>query len=134
MAFKKRDDVILTWNGEKITRNHKKAFAFGINRMMSDAVVFAINNHPGWQYRTGIAEGSIQTKETAKPSKLFGLWGSVWTTAKKKAAKSTGKSHDTNYVWYLEFYHGHFLRNAADEEITNTNYMRLVRQYLRLRK
>ncbi len=109
-------DVEFEWHGGRVTRRIKQATALGINKVMAESVVFALNNHPGWQYRTGIAEGSIDIKAFATEKKLFGLWGSVWTTAKKVAKKKSTKLYDTNYVWYLEFYRGHFLRRAADEE------------------
>ncbi len=106
--------MAINWKGKELTRKVKKAVAFGINDTVKDAIVYALKHHPGWRYRTGLAEGSITVKEFATATQLRSLWGSIWSSSKTKVAKSTGRAHDTNYVWFLEFHHGSFLRNAAD--------------------
>lgn len=94
--------MTLKWNGDKLKKKMDNAIAHGINETVKEAIVFALNHHPNWQNRTLLAEGSITQKKFATPKKHFALWGSVWTNA------------GTNYVWYLEFKHGPFLRGAAD--------------------
>lgn len=77
---------------------------------MSQCVIQAKNNHPGWgpgyvtkyprTYKlTGAAEGSVRPTEFAKEDGKFviGRWGSL----------------GVNYVIWLEVKHGSFLRNAA---------------------
>lgn len=107
----------LKWKGDELKKRIKKASAIAINRVIADAIVYALNHHPGWIYRTGVAEGSISQKDFATPELLVGRWGSIWSTARKK------KGNTTNYVWFLEFNHGSFLRNSAD-----VNYKNLTRE------
>jgi hypothetical protein len=95
--------MTLNWKGDELIKKKKRVVATAINETMAAAVKQALNNHPEWQYRTGVAETSIQIKEFATPKKHFGLWGSVWTIL-----------NQSNYVWFLEFNHGSFLRKAAD--------------------
>ncbi len=94
--------MTLKWNGNKLLKKLNKAIAGGLNDTVTAVIPYALNHHPNWQYRSGLAEGSIQQREFATPSKHFALWGSVWTEP------------GTNYVWYLEFNHAPFLRAAAD--------------------
>jgi hypothetical protein len=67
---------------------------------MSDCIIHAKSNHPGWQNRTGAAEGSVRVVKFAidQGGEIYGHWG------------STG----LNYVIWLELKYGSFLRNAAD--------------------
>ena len=95
--------MTLNWKGEELIKKKNRIIGEGINETMAASVKQALNNHPEWQYRTGVAETSIQIKEFATAKKHVGLWGSVWT--------QLGRS---NYVWFLEFNHGSFLRKAAD--------------------
>lgn len=90
----------LTWNGDNVKRQAQAAAQHGINDTMSDCVVQAKNGHPGWQNRTGTAEGSIriQTFATISGREVFGLWGSI----------------NVNYFIWLELKYGAALRRSAD--------------------
>jgi|APSaa5957512622_1039677.scaffolds.fasta_scaffold114278_1 hypothetical protein len=95
--------MTLNWKGNELIKKKNGVVAWAINKTMAEAKKYALNHHPQWQYRSGVAEKSIRIKEMATPKRHVGLWGSVWTILNK-----------SNYVWYLEFNHGSFLRNAAD--------------------
>ena len=105
----------INWQGNKVKKRVKVVTAKAINQVIADSIKYALNHHPQWKFRTGVAEGSITQKDFATPNKLVGLWGSIWSTAKKV------KGNTSNYVWYLEFKHGSFLRGSAD-----VNYKDLV--------
>ena len=96
--------MTIKWKGDELIKKKNRIVAFAINETVKDTIKEALDNHPEWVYRTGVAENSITQKQFATPKKLIALWGSVWT--------ALGKS---NYVWYLEFFHGSFLRKAADK-------------------
>lgn len=91
----------LKWAGDAVKKHIAKATAGGINETMADAVSLAKGNHPDWQNRTSAAEGSVRIQSVASAAQgvIEGRWG------------STG----IHYVEHLEFWHGSFLRNAADE-------------------
>lgn len=94
--------MTIKWEGDKLKKKLDAIIAFELNETARLAKIHALNHHPNWQYRFGLAEGSIDVKEMATPKKRRVLWGSVWP-------------HPfNNYVWYLEFKHGPFLRGAAD--------------------
>lgn len=95
--------MTINWKGNELIKKMNRAEARGINEIVKKAIVYALAHHPEWVYRTGVAENSITQKQFATPRKPVALWGSVWT--------ALGKS---NYVWYLEFFHGSFLRKSAD--------------------
>ena len=99
--------MTINWKGKELKKRVDRAIAKGINETMVEAVKHAIKVHPQWIYRTGLAEGSIDIKEFATIKKLVGLWGSIWPHAQG------------NYVWWLEFKHGSFLRKAADATYKN---------------
>jgi len=92
----------LLWLGKELIKKMEVAEAKGINLTMAAAVLVAKRNHPGWQNRTGTAEGSIRVSQFAKREggRLFGLWGSL----------------DVDYMLNLEFFHGSALRSAGDNE------------------
>ena len=106
----------MTWNGEELKRRIFEASKAGIDITMSEAVIQAKRNHPGWgpgftpkfprrEPLTGVAEGSVRIQEFARQTGAFvsGLWG----------------SSGVNYVKWLEIKHGSFLRNAADVKYRN---------------
>lgn len=90
----------LNWKGQALTAKILRASAAGVNETLADAVAQAKNDHPGWNNISTTAEGSVRIVEPARASAgvIEGKWGSV----------------GVEYVWYLEFNHGSFLRNAAD--------------------
>ena len=90
------------WYGNDLRKKIKAVTAFAINETITNTIAHALNNHSGWKYRTGVAEGSISQKEFATPKSLKAVWGSIWTNP------------ESNYVYWLEFKHGSFLRLAAD--------------------
>ena len=104
MATFKKENVTLNWNGDALIRKKNKVTATAINETVTETIKEALDNHPEWQYQTGVAENSINQKQFAKPNKLVALWGSIWTAL-----------NESNYVWFLEFNHGSFLRKAADK-------------------
>ena len=103
--------MTINWMGGELIKKKNKAAARGINQTVTESLEYALNHHPEWVYRTGIAEQSLSQKVFATPRKLVALWGSVWT--------ELGTS---NYVWFLEFNHGSFLRKSAD-----VNYKNLIK-------
>ena len=90
----------LKWHADQVMARINKATAAGINETMGEAVHEAKANHPGWQNRTGTAEGSVKILgfANAKQGVIEGRWGSL----------------GVEYVEQLEFWHGAFLRSAAD--------------------
>ena len=90
----------LHWNGDRVAAKVRAASEAAINETMADAVIQAKQHHPGWQNRTGTAEGSVRIVQPATQGRegIYGEWGSV----------------RVNYVIWLELKHGSFLRNAAD--------------------
>ena len=117
--------MTIKWRGDELIRKKNKAIAMALNIVAKQSVLEAINNHPGWisgpttkPYRTGLAEGSIRVKDHATARKREVVWGSVWGGSQFsniRVSRRTGRLHTSNYVWYLEFDHGSFLRNAADK-------------------
>lgn len=95
--------MTINWKGDELKKKKDKVVAFAINETVKDSIVYALDHHPEWVYRTGVAENSITQKVFATAKKQVALWGSVWTSL-----------NFTNYVWFLEFNHGSFLRKAAD--------------------
>jgi hypothetical protein len=97
----------LTWNGDKVLADVDKAIIYGIDKTMSQCVVSAKQNHPGWKNITGTAEGSVRVTQFAarRGGVIFGVWGSV----------------DVDYMIWLELKHGSALRRSAD-----TNYRHLA--------
>ena len=91
----------LTWNGDKVRAQVIAAAIHGVDKTMSEAVVQAKQNHPGWQNRTGTAEGSINVVAFAQDEgrTVRGTWGSA----------------DVDYMIWLELKHGSALRGAADQ-------------------
>lgn len=96
--------MTVNWKGDEVKRKMERATIFAVNETVKDTIVHALNNHPGWQNVTHVAEGSITQKEFAKKKGrwITALWGSVWPPGE-----------GTNYVWFLEYKHGSFLRRAA---------------------
>jgi hypothetical protein len=88
------------WLGEELRRRALYAQTWGIDKVMSDCVIYSKDNHPGWVNRTGTAEGSIRTVEEAHQDErgVVGIWGSP----------------DVDYMIWLELKHGSCLRNSAD--------------------
>ena len=93
---------MLKWRGPEIIAKVGVAAIKGVNQTMSACVIQAKQNHPGWNNRTGKAEGSVRIVRFAATSGLavIGLWG----------------SQNVNYVIWLELKHGSYLRNAASVE------------------
>lgn len=96
--------MALKWNGPRIIAKTLQAAKAGVNQTMSQAVIHAKLNHPGWKNITTTAEGSVQLVKKAEERGRFivGLWGSRF-----------GAKEEFNYVIVLEFKHGSFLRSAA---------------------
>ena len=90
----------LKWNGDAIKAKYAVAAQIGIDKTMSEAVIHAKQNHPGWKNVTGTAEGSIRIVQFAAPlgRAIRGLWGSA----------------GVNYMIWLELKHGSALRRAGD--------------------
>ena len=99
---------MLKWNGDAIKRKWAEAAKIGVDKTMSEAVIEAKRNHPGWKNVTGFAEGSIGIVgfAEAQGSRVRGLWG----------------SSSCSYMIWLELKHGSALRRSAD-----TMYKRLTR-------
>jgi len=90
----------LKWFGDRVIRQVQAAAVAGVNRTMSECVIEAKNNHPGWKNITGTAEGSIRIQQFARMlgHEAVGLWGSV----------------NVKYFIWLELKYGAALRRAAD--------------------
>ena len=104
--------------GDALIKKMHAVEAWAINKTVSQVMPYALKHHPEWQNRTYTAEGSITQKQFATPQKRVALWGSVWggtTFSNIRVSRRTGKLHTANYVWYLEFNRGSFLRGAADK-------------------
>lgn len=67
----------LKWNGDAITAKMRRAQVLGVNKTMSECVVWSKNNHP-WKNQTGVLEGSIAIVDfaAAKDGGVEGRWGS----------------------------------------------------------
>lgn len=91
--------VKLKWFGPQVVAKVERASIKGVNATMSEAIILAKRNHPGWQNRTGKAEGSITIIDKAKSigQHVEGRWG----------------SKGTNYMIWLELKYGGALRAAA---------------------
>lgn len=93
-----------TWQWTKpfrkaaVKQNAINAAKAGIDQTMAEAVQSAKSNHPGWQNRTGTAEGSIQMR----PAEVSG-----------NVVRGTWGSFDVKYFIHLEMIDS-TLRRAAD--------------------
>lgn len=69
----------LNWRGEEVKRRVRSSVKRAIDDVMADAVDYAKQNHPSWQNRTGLAEGSIAIQQPAHEvsSGVEGRWGSA---------------------------------------------------------
>jgi hypothetical protein len=105
--------MALKWHGPRIIAKTVRAAKAGVNQTMSQAVIHAKRNHPGWQNRTGKAEGSIQIVKKAEERGpvIVGLWG----------------SRNVVYMLWLELKHGSALRNAA--AVTYPNLAANIRRH-----
>ena len=94
--------MLKSWNGDKVIENVERATLHAMDETVTQAVIRAKRNHPGWKNRTGIAEGSIRVIRFARRAgaHIEALWG------------STG----VNYMLPLEFKRGSALRSAGDVE------------------
>ncbi len=70
--------MAVKWRGAKIAAKMLRSEVRAINVIMSRCVKGAKTNHPGWQNRTGILEGSIGVAVYARRqgSGAAGIWGS----------------------------------------------------------
>lgn len=102
--------MTIRWNGDAIKAKALEAAKVSVDLVMSEAVAYAKQNHPGWHNQTGAAEGSVQVVSFAQEEgdRVRGTWGSV----------------AVDYVIWLELKHGSFLRSSA-----SANYPHL-RQYI----
>lgn len=68
----------IQWFGEELKRRSRNAQVLGVNRVMSECVIHAKNNHE-WKNRTGTLEGSIRIANFGTPhaSGVRGAWGSA---------------------------------------------------------
>ena len=91
--------IKISWRGDDLARKLQTAARWGIDKTMSECVTEAKDNHPGWIYRSGLAEGSIRIVEEATTfdRRTVGKWG------------STG----VDYMKKLEYDYGSALRNAT---------------------
>lgn len=87
------------WYGKRVKAKVGSAVLRGINTTMSQAVIHAKRNHPGWHNITGKAEGSIMIYEKAYHDSrgAVGRWG----------------SRNVIYMLWLEIKHGQALQQAA---------------------
>lgn len=90
----------LRWEGKLVSTEVQEAARKGINQIMADCVKYAMHNHPGWQNRTGTAQGSIRVVKVAarEGAAIVGYWGSV----------------ACDYFKWLEAKYGHCLQNSAE--------------------
>ncbi len=104
--------MTVKWYGNDLRKKIKAVTAYAINETVTNTITHALNNHSGWKYDTGVAEGSISQKEFATSKSLKALWGSIWTDPERYKYAETHS--ESNYVYWLEFKRGSFLRKAAD--------------------
>lgn len=96
----------LDWKGKDVSDKTWAAVQYAMNDTTAAAAIFAKQNHPGWQNRTGTAEGSIRGDPARREGdRMIALFGSF----------------DVNYFIWLEigtrFREGdHTLVRAADAE------------------
>lgn len=111
----------------EVRRKWERRIPHGIDKTMSDAVIYAKSNHPGWKNVTATAEGSVRVGEFAhRDGRGFvGRWGSVGGTVTIASGPDAGIVTD-NYVIWLELKHGSFLRGAA--EVTYPSLARNIRR------
>lgn len=102
MVFKRIDPI-----AERVQRHVDGALLASIDDTTAAAAIFAKQNHPGWENRTGTAEGSIRPEPARKvgPGRYRGRFGSF----------------DVAYFIWLEigtrFRSGdHTIQRAADAE------------------
>lgn len=93
--------VRFLWFGDRVRQRVMDAVTVGVNDTTAAAAIEAKSNHPGWQNRTGTAEGSIR-QEAAQVD------GSI--------VRGRFGSFDVAYMIWLELKHGSALRRAADVE------------------
>lgn len=95
---------MINWKGDELKKKIARATIGAVDETISLTIKHALDNHPGWENDTNVAEGSITQKQfaTKKGRWITALWGSVWPQG------------GTNYVWFLEYKRGSFLRSAAD--------------------
>jgi len=93
----------LDWGGDAVHERYLRACERAVNETAAACVRQAKQNHPGWQNRTGTAEGAVGIVEPAQRegSRVVAVWGDA---------------EGVEYMPYLEFQHGHFLMNAAAAE------------------
>lgn len=108
---------MLKWYGKQVVAQFNAGIPPGIDKTMSQAAIYAKNNHRGWSNRTGKAEGSITVIERAKAigQRIVGYWGSV----------------NVVYMLWLEIKHGSALRTSAS--VNYKNLARNIRDSLKLR-
>ena len=94
-----------SWNGHKVEAAIRRRAVRAVTKTMADAVKHAKDSHPGWQNRTGTAEGSIQILHAAdrQGDEIAGRWG----------------SRNVGYFLQLELFHGGALRKAGDAQYPN---------------
>lgn len=87
------------WYGDRVKASVGRAAMRGIDTTMSQAVIHAKRNHPGWRNRSGKAEGSIMVVEKAHAEGrgYVGRWG----------------SRNVVYMLWLEIKYGRALQQAA---------------------
>ena len=88
-----------TWRGAQVRARLYRAAVAGVDDTTAATAIQAKGNHPGWQNRTGTAEGSIRSEP-----------------ARQQGNRVRGRvgSFDVDYFIWLELKHGSALRNAAD--------------------
>lgn len=91
----------ILWFGDRIRERVIRACVDGVNDTTAAASIYAKQHHPGWQNRTGTAEGSIRPE----PARVDGTM-----------VRGRFGSFDVDYMIWLELKHGHALLNAADVE------------------
>ncbi len=91
-----------SWNGHKVEAAIRNRAVRAVARTMADAVNHAKENHPGWENRTGTAEGSIRITHAAdrQGNAIVGRWG----------------SQGVEYMLKLELFYGGALRKAGDAQ------------------
>lgn len=115
MAMKRMDPV-----ARPVLDRLERAVRMGIDETTAAAAIYAKQNHPTWQNRTGTLEGSIRMDPAQKvgPHTWRGRFGSF----------------DVMYAKFLELgtrfiAAGYFLRNAAD--VTFPTVGQRIARYMR---
>ena len=93
----------LYWLGDQIQKRVEAAAMRAVDKTTEAGAARARSHHPGWESRTGTAEGSIGTR----PARLL---------KRRIRGSITGGEGDAFHLLILEVKNGAALRSAADVE------------------